>query len=64
MDLSKEGAGQLLGGALGHEDGRLEPPRLRACGGHVVGIDVHRVPPDLVLREGHRIRLQDEVSIP
>jgi hypothetical protein len=48
----------------GRDDDRgLEPRRPRPHDGDVVGIDVHRIPADVLGREGHRVALQDQVLL-
>jgi hypothetical protein len=46
---------------FGQKEGRQEPPGDSSRGGNVVGVDVDRVPADLVRREGDGVCLRCEV---
>ena len=48
---------------LGQQQRGQEPARRRARAGDVVGVDVHRVPADLVGGEGDRVGLGHQVAL-
>ena len=64
IDVPEDPRHHRGGGAGRHDDRGLEPRRPSAHDRHVVGVDVHRVPADLLGGERDRIALQDQVLRP
>ena len=64
VELREERRNRRLGGRLGRQqEGREEPARARAAHGDVIGVDLERVPADLVRGEGDRVRRRHEIAV-
>ena len=64
VDLREDRFGQFRGGLPGRQQHRRqEPTRLPAHHRDVVGVDVDRVPADLIGGEGDRIGLGNQVAV-